>query len=119
MDELLRKAKSRKPFTPSQVQAVYAKYLTPFGAGEIAALCESHERLRMDLAWQPIDTAPKDGSWVYVWGKTDRKYWKAPKAARYMEYASDWITEDREWLRHGLTHWMPIPTYPNPTHNGA
>ncbi len=36
-------------FTPEQVAHVLAKYTSLFGRSEIVALCESHERLRMEL----------------------------------------------------------------------
>lgn len=36
-------------FTPEQVARVRTKFTNIFGRSEIVALCESHERLRMEL----------------------------------------------------------------------
>jgi hypothetical protein len=87
------------------------------------------------MTWQPIDTAPKDGTWILVWGgKTDEvgewdkheevfmnrpvvAHWRPPKV---------WQTEEGYWQfanydsgyygdfskDHEPTHWQPLPPLP-------
>ncbi|HEX4938886.1 MAG TPA: DUF551 domain-containing protein [Candidatus Kapabacteria bacterium] len=60
-------------------------------------------------AWQPIDTAPKDGSLFMAW----RDHCTYPIVAQYVA-SHDWIEEypSGNHLYH-ITHWMPLPTPPN------
>jgi hypothetical protein len=55
--------------------------------------------------WQPIETAPKDGTWVLV----HHAGWSLPEVGHYSQYAPVWQT-----LNHGIdpTHWMPLPGNP-------
>jgi hypothetical protein len=67
--------------------------------------------------WQPIDTAPKDGSNVLVCiagltGSQGEAFWYQGD-----EYASGWITWDganhtRTFYTTPPTHWMPLPEPP-------
>lgn len=68
--------------------------------------------------WQPIETAPKDGSPVLVYAVEGCTQWKF--------YTPLWICrweeghEDGEWIEAGgelyttckPTHWMPLPKPP-------
>lgn len=61
--------------------------------------------------WQPIETAPKDGTWILVshpaW--TDGKW----EIAQWSQYSECWQTYDTGLT--GLmppTHWMPLPSPP-------
>jgi hypothetical protein len=64
--------------------------------------------------WQPIETAPMDGTSVLTW---------APCRAQYA--VSYWDDEDKTWLSDWrekghpqyvlATHWMPLPAAPNAT----
>ena len=66
--------------------------------------------------WQPIETAPKDGSDVFAWGPR----WKQPD---YIHFRNgewcEWVGPDTgEWEPITFsepflpTHWMPIPEPP-------
>jgi len=70
--------------------------------------------------WQPIETAPKDGTEVLLWGpycgcpataqwtgKAWAAYWDG---WRVVEYMSDFGTDYREFDMP--THWMPLPEPP-------
>ena len=65
------------------------------------------------MEWQPIETAPKDGSVIIVWyfsplfarwcyvGKGEKKGWAS------QDY---WLSDDFE--EYKPTHWMPLPQPP-------
>ena len=60
------------------------------------------------MEWQPIETAPKDGTVFLAW----RKHATHPLMVRY-EPSYDWFANyDGEHV-YDLTHWMPIPEAPN------
>jgi len=85
--------------------------------------------------WQPIETAPKDGSWVLItsyntanWSDgVDRSYWQT-QTAHFIN--GHWVTEsypdshygymEVEYLTtyaDGPTHWMPLPAPPKENEN--
>ena len=83
------------------------------------------------MSWQPIETAPKDGTWMLVacgWHREDEDAdlddwcrivrWAGEE--RYKGYP--WATMDPEGIEIGgtireniPTHWMPLPPPPTPT----
>lgn len=82
-------------------------------------------------AWQPIDSAPKDGTVIDVWrdGSRETVYWgfRPHDCGEMGQYCdSDWHSEmDPGWVcstfgefvggRHNpFTHWMPLPLPPTP-----
>ena len=73
---------------------------------ELAALKAENESLKRDQ-WQPIETAPKDGTVFLVC----RKHATHPLMVRY-ESSYDWFANyDGEHV-YDLTHWMPLPKPP-------
>lgn len=69
------------------------------------------------MNWQPIKTAPKDGTDVLVWNK-GCQYWIAsfrfPMRGEPQyegHYAREWRDGGGRWATP--THWMPLP--PTPT----
>ena len=61
-----------------------------------------------DAGWQPIATAPKDGSYVLIWFDTGHSRGHA---------IAHW--EGREWENsdshtYAPMHWMPLPAGPKP-----
>ena len=73
--------------------------------------------------WQPIATAPKDGSKVLVWSP---RYGGNPVIARWSDdrYAKKPIprfqTTDRAYGARDLfdaTHWQPLPAPPEAEHD--
>ena len=73
---------------------------------ELAAIKAENESLKRDQ-WQPIETAPKDGTVFLVW----RKHATHPLMVRY-ESSYDWFANyDGEHV-YDLTHWMPLPKPP-------
>lgn len=69
--------------------------------------------------WRPIETAPKDGSRVWVFAPD---WTHEMGAARFLDEFSRWVDDDEEPLmgncpvRHAIcaepTHWMPLPPAP-------
>ena len=53
--------------------------------------------------WQPIETAPKDGTEILAWDGIEHKI------ARWDE-PSGWFLSD--WMRCYPTHWQPLPAPP-------
>jgi hypothetical protein len=94
--------------------------------------------IRADLApqWQDIATAPKDGTDIFIY----RKDWDCAPVAQWMDYPSNPVLDasgDYSWMQgwgHDTmffcvgeedywlgwdgdpmpTHWMPLPTSPEP-----
>lgn len=69
--------------------------------------------------WQPIDTAPKDGSWILLTGGKDAQGWDHDEpqppmvVAQWASYAECW---QFAWYDSGYygeydqpTHWLPLP----------
>jgi len=67
--------------------------------------------------WQPIESAPRDGTRILVWGRLDGECEDGPHPLPAYCDAAD---EDggTRWLAQGLetveypTHWMPLPPPP-------
>lgn len=78
--------------------------------------------------WQPIDTAPKDGTPVWIYGYSMQghlarggpyKYWRATVGERVDEHGVayyDKLRPGSEIIRGDIvevaTHWMPLPAPP-------
>ena len=71
-------------------------------------------------AWQPIETAPRDGTIVDLWGINHLHYAKRQERICNVHYGpvTDWMGHERNDWRHGRgedfepTHWMPLPAPP-------
>ena len=78
------------------------------------------------MEWQPIETAPKDGTWILVYGDgtDDEAEQRKVAVAQYTNYLNG-STYDKFWWQFawydggyygrfdGPTHWMPLPEAPN------
>lgn len=74
----------------------------------------------MKMEWQPIETAPKDGARVDLWGKNMLRWDRGGERIVNVAWGkvTDWMgTERYDWM-HGRgedfkpTHWMPLPPPP-------
>ena len=92
-----------------------------FGLGLVQVLREAASRLaegtRPAQAWQPIESAPKDGTVILLW---DAEF-TGVRVARWhstLPYVN--LAEGGYWQSahsyHGVkaTHWMPLPAPPGP-----
>ncbi len=69
---------------------------------------------RSEMNWQPIKTAPKDGTTIILLGKTKHAAWD------FIETGHWYRLEGGKWLYHHYigdeprqpTHWMPLPAAP-------
>lgn len=85
------------------------------------------------MSWQPIETAPKDGTIVdlFVGGRRYPDcFWGFPdhccgEDGQYCD--SDWHRLKAGWVEgtfnepidDRITHWMPLPAPPTPTENAG
>lgn len=60
------------------------------------------------MNWQPIETAPKDGTPVLVWDESGGMY-----VAYYCTFVRAWIDQQRdEWPEYKIKMWHPLPPPP-------
>lgn len=79
------------------------------------------------MNWQPIETAPKDGTFVLVWrGSNDSRRWPPVVVAQYQEektftweggnkknvHLKEWRAASTGMSVGQPTHWMPLPPDP-------
>jgi len=66
--------------------------------------------------WQPIETAPKDGSKIDLWAKFEKSGWRRVPDAHWNEAIGDWqlgnFNAADYMVRPEITHWMPLPPTP-------
>ena len=58
--------------------------------------------------WQPIETAPKDGTWFLA----HRPAWALPEIVRWSSYCGGYWQSMETSVEP--THWMPLPSPPTP-----
>lgn len=68
------------------------------------------------MKWQPIETAPKDGS-VFI-AHTPRAKIRKVRLMQWLSPKMNWAVfgwKDMNGNFHDPTHWMPLPEPPTPT----
>lgn len=69
--------------------------------------------------WQPIETAPKDGSYVFGWRvgwKTGWPIWFALNSRinkAYWKTTDEWDDYEMAEPENAPTHWQPLPKPPS------
>ena len=61
--------------------------------------------------WQPIETAPKDGTWVLGWAQSDSAPYRI-SWGRNHDGRLAWSTTFCSFASGYLTHWRPLPAPP-------
>lgn len=102
--------------TPERVYS-NAAYIAAANPATMTALLDELERLRNP--WQPIATAPRDGTVVMLWLRSP---WSEPLIAYWFEPWGNWQLQgyrpdSREDEISGIganvpSHWMPLPAAP-------
>lgn len=99
-----------EPILYEEPERIWAK------AGMPGYTCECHpgvydvEYIRADLSpqWQPIETAPKDGTWILIWLD-----WIGHPMSSAFDNGSwqnlPWVANSK---LYNPTHWMPLPKPP-------
>lgn len=74
----------------------------------------------MNDAWEPIETAPKDGTKVDLWHPTKGRLENAFYQAQTYSPDVPWGWSNPWWGRiTGATHWMPLPLPPSPANSSG
>ena len=73
---------------------------------ELGKALERIKELEAKTAWQPIETAPKDGELVLVWDECRNS------CAIAHHYDCGWLEGFHEYWIFKPTHWMPLPSAP-------
>lgn len=96
-------------------EAIDAFLSAPPPDGE-AVLAERITAMQPTPQWQPIETAPKDGSWILlyecegVYDTPDFTHWIA--SWRWTEDSCGWLDQDENIVVSNPSHWMPLPVAP-------
>jgi len=90
---------------PTLAGALDARYIAAASPDVVLALLDEIAALRAERAWQPIETAPRDGRFILAWGPE----WGTSDVAWFGEVSDRWFTMSNAT---GLTHWMPLPEAP-------
>ena len=113
-----------------EIVASYAAHLTDSGRDALMhAIAECYSPKRFLSVWQPIETAPKDGTRILLydpmtsgliyagcWDARFESNWN--EEADDLEYFGKWTAyevqswNDEEYAALAPTHWMPLPTPP-------
>jgi len=67
------------------------------------------------MEWNPISTAPRDGTNILIYYRADGIIYDATFDA---DNYSEWVSSDYEitnFMQSDITHWMPLPYPPEAT----
>lgn len=63
-------------------------------------------------AWQAIDSAPKDGTWILTISKNGANRWTVASPLRWKSGRWDSALGDKFVVYHQPLYWMPLPSPP-------
>ena len=112
------------PITMVHIRPEDADYLAAVSPEVVLALLDTIDALRASLAaaekerdaarWQPIETAPKDGTLVDLWAgeRIADCAWNVPSNCWAERSVSSFSGRPYWAVVNNPTHWMPLPTAP-------
>jgi len=62
--------------------------------------------------WRPIETAPKDGSWLLLWDANFNTTHNTPACVGRHNANNVWVNDVHATIKPP-THWMPLPNAPS------
>ena len=77
------------------------------------------------MNWQPIETAPKDGTSILLFQPDDANIWCPCREKQMTTYTfvgwfdrnhcagPNWVCSEYDAFEKSPTHWMPLPEPPN------
>lgn len=74
-----------------------------------AASNHSNRYQQSPMLWQPIETAPKDATWILVWRRHSNRAMIVKWDPQYEEFEDT----NGDHVYSVLTHWMPLPSSPD------
>jgi len=104
----------------ADIQPGTVKWCEKCGEGVTPGLCR---RKDADMAWQPIETAPKDGTDVLLWESNSYVpfvgAWRDGRRPGWCCDTEHYDTDGNACVisnlwQEGITHWMPLPAQPKP-----
>jgi hypothetical protein len=75
----------------------------------------AHTKLGVTMSnWQPIETAPKDGTDILIWNGSwmVTVRWAPPYQYGYWDLVECGTHASDGFLTYDPTHWMPLPSKP-------
>lgn len=95
-------------------------FIVDFGGKQTKVTNDEIRILFGMVGWQPIETAPKDGRWIIVYGESNSicntAFASYRPGDRQFNNGSSWHVYGPfgNWMvaGHKFTHWMPLPEPP-------
>lgn len=88
--------------------AVGAVHRSKSDIAEITRLTARVEELERAQTWQPIETAPKDGTWIMGWSENDSNPARISWGRNHNNKLA-WCTAFCSFVDGYITHWTPLP----------
>ena len=79
--------------------------------GDADALLARIDAALAGMGWQPIATAPRDGTWIIGWFARDFSPYRISWGRNHRDVLT-WCTSFGSFLDGYITHWMPLPEPP-------
>ena len=108
--------RSTKTNAPERISVDFNGNKTASVISDVPEILGTLEYIRADLApqWQPIETAPKDGTgFTYFQKLPFGQHWIGSAVCYYGKFLHvQWNGNEGEWVCISPSYWMPLPTPP-------